>query len=419
MLEKFWKVEELPYTQSHIDEDKIAKTLFQTTTRILDSGRYQVEMPLRQLENKKLGSSFVTAKQRFLRLEKKFGNDQNFYNEYKKVIEEYLTLQHAKVIPLNLYDNVTNKIKYFIPHRAVIREQATSTKLRIVYDFSAKSTSGYSLNDLTLKGYQVQDNLFDILCRFRTFKFILTADIKMMYREIEMSPKHRYLQNILWRDSPSEDFKCIELSRLSFGQNCSPFLATRVIKDIAQNNPQFPLAASALLYQTYMDDILGGTDRFSELEVLYGELSQILNQHGFSLHKWSSNSLRFLNKISDQNAVELDLNLDDAPCKILGLKWDSKTDHLKIDVNNATKLDRITKRQILSCISSCFDPLGLVNPLIVKGKLLMQELWQMKVSWDEPIIILRIIDQWEKFNENLAQIAHIKIPRFVFFDFLA
>ncbi|XP_072392178.1 uncharacterized protein [Diabrotica undecimpunctata] len=416
MLENFWEVEELPYTQSHIDEDKIAETLFQTTTRILDSGRYQVEMPLRQLENKKLGSSFVTAKQRFLRLEKKFGNDQNFYNEYKKVIEEYLTLQHAKVIPLNLYDNVTNKIKYFIPHRAVIREHSISTKLRIVYDFSAKSTSGYSLNDLTLKGYQVQDNLFDILCRFRTFKFILTADIKMMYREIEMSPKHRYLQNILWRDSPSEDFKCIELSRLSFGQNCSPFLATRVIKDIAQNNPQFPLAASALLYQTYMDDILGGTDQFSELEVLYGELSQILNQHSFSLHKWSSNSLRFLNKISDQNAVELDLNLDDAPCKILGLKWDSKTDHLKIDVNNATKLDRITKRQILSCISSCFDPLGLVNPLIVKGKLLMQELWQMKVSWDEPIINLRIIDQWEKFNENLAQIAHIKIPRFVFFD---
>ncbi|XP_072400991.1 uncharacterized protein [Diabrotica undecimpunctata] len=413
ILEKFWELEELPSRCSRSEEEEMAETLLAATTKILESGRYQVEMPLACSGVKQLGDSFTIAKRRFLTLEKKFLKDHSFFREYKKTIEEYLSLEHAKVIPLTL-TNCLNENKYFIPHRAVIKEGVSSTKFRVVFDFSAKSSSGFSLNELTLKGFQVQDNLFDILCRFRTYKFVLTADINKMYRIIEMFPHHRYLQNILWRDSPSEDFKCIELSRVSFGQNCSPFLATRVIKDIALRNSQAPLASKALLKQTYMDDILGGTDKFHELRQFYSELNAVLNKHGFYLHKWCSNVPSFLQEISQSDTAEFDLSLEEAPYKILGLKWNPIVDTIKISANTSIDLEPITKRRVLSCISSCYDPLGIVNPLIVNGKLLMQELWKLRVNWDDPITDPMIFKRWKTFLTTLAKVNNIELPRFIF-----
>lgn len=89
--------------------------------------------------------------------------------------------QKAKEIPFNRQDKNWEQ-KYFLPHHCVIREDSLTTKLCVVFDASMKTTTNYSLNDIMLKGWTVQPDLFDILCRFRTSQFVFIADIQKMFR---------------------------------------------------------------------------------------------------------------------------------------------------------------------------------------------------------------------------------------------
>lgn len=226
---------------------------------------------------------------------------------------------------------------------------------------------------------QVQPNLLDILLRFRSFKYVVVGDIEKMFRCIKVNPEHTFLQNILWRDSPEKPFQCIELSTLTFGTNCAPFLATRVLKKIAiENREAFPLASKSLLSQTYVDDTLSGCNTQDELQQLYTGLNCLLNPCGFRLHKWHSNSQEFLHKFGLPVSSEIDLNKEDANSKVLGLKWNTSKDCFIISVPKYNLVGPLTKRKILSSVAQCWDPLGFLAPMIISGKLIIQATWNLK-----------------------------------------
>jgi Pao retrotransposon peptidase len=235
-----------------------------------------------------------------------------------------------------------------------------------------------------------------------------------MYRQIKINPEQTFLHNILWRDSPNEPFQCLELQTVTYGTNFAPYVATRTLNDIAINDKKHPLAANALLSQTYVDDILSGCDSYEELEELYKQLNSLLNKFGFNLHKWCSNSKEFLNKINHPIAVDSDINFNKAISTVLGLKWDSLTDNFLISAPNSFDEVVITKRKILSSLAQCFDPTGLVNPVIVQGKALMQKLWIKKLSWDEEITDPSLIKHWNEFVSNILLIKNLVIPRCIF-----
>lgn len=155
--------------------------------------------------------------------------------------------------------------KYFLPHHCVVKHSSETTKLRVVFDSSSKTSTGISLNDILHKGYGVQPDLYDIVCRFRLYKFVLTCVIEKMYRQVKMNPSQLHFQNILWRNSPQEDLKCIQLST---GVTCSSFLATRILKELVSNSNEFSSAQSALLHQTYVDDVLHGADSIDSISEL-------------------------------------------------------------------------------------------------------------------------------------------------------
>jgi hypothetical protein len=416
IVAKFWSMEEISQKKSLSLEDERAETIFHETTKILENGKFQVDIPLKNPnENAKLDDSFSIARKRFLNLEK-FQKNPEYYNEYKKFINEYVSLGHAKYVPLSLTNELSNP-KYFLPHHAVLKQDSVTTKLRVVFDASCKSSSGYSLNDIALKGFQVQPDLYDILCRFRSFKYVLTTDIEKMYRQIEINPNHRFLLNILWRENPTEKLKCIELSTVTYGTNSAPYLATRVVNEIATTNfSEFPLASSALLNQTYIDDILGGVDDYNDLEVLYNELNKLLNSHGFPLHKWCSNSQKMLEKISQPKIPECDMNFEDSPNKVLGLKWNPITDFFAISIPEYSFSEPVTKRKILSTIAQCYDPLGFLSPIIITGKLIIHQLWLLKVDWDVPISDEVLLSEWTNLIENLPLLKNLKIPRYLFLN---
>ena len=81
------------------------------------------------------------------------------------------------------------------------------TKVRAVFDASAKSSSGVSLNDILLKGPTIHSTLINVLLRFCLYRVAITADVSKMYRAVQLSPEDKDLHRFVWRSSPAEPLK--------------------------------------------------------------------------------------------------------------------------------------------------------------------------------------------------------------------
>lgn len=124
-------------------------------------------------------------------------------------------------------------MQYYLPHHCVIKETST-TRLRVVFDASSQTTSGISLNDALLTGPVLQQELFCILLRFRSFEYAMTADIAKMYRQVLLNRAQIPLQRILWRNQATEEIKTYELVTLTYGTAPASFLVTKVIHQLAK-----------------------------------------------------------------------------------------------------------------------------------------------------------------------------------------
>ncbi|XP_059054458.1 uncharacterized protein LOC131848558 [Achroia grisella] len=171
-LSKFWNLEEVPSIKTVMSpDDEVCERHFITTTKRLKDGRFSVMMPLNESPEKVLGDSYSIAKKRFLSLEKKFHKNPEYKKEYTNFINEYEKLGHLTEIDKPQFG-------YFMPHHGVTRQNSETTKLRVVFDASAKTTSHKSLNDIQYIGPVVQHDLIDILVPFCQHKYVVSGDTK-------------------------------------------------------------------------------------------------------------------------------------------------------------------------------------------------------------------------------------------------
>jgi len=132
---------------------------------------------------------------------------------------------------------------YFLPHHLVFKETSNKTKTRVLFDGSAKTSNGLSPNDILQVRPTVQRDLYFIVLRFGTNQVCFTADIAKMYRQINVHPQDRDLQGILWRYSSDEPIQEYKLTTVTYGTSSAPYLATRCIKKLADDNKcQYPRA---------------------------------------------------------------------------------------------------------------------------------------------------------------------------------
>jgi len=137
--------------------------------------------------------------------------------------------------------------RYFLPHHCVIKEDSSTTKLGVVFDGSAASSSGYSLNDVLMAGPVIQPKLFQILLRFRSHPVAITGDICKMYRCVRVQPEDSHLQCILWRDSPQDQLRVFKLDTVTYGTKAASFLAVRAMHQLAADeHTAFPLGAEVI-----------------------------------------------------------------------------------------------------------------------------------------------------------------------------
>ncbi|KAH8346294.1 hypothetical protein KR084_005848, partial [Drosophila pseudotakahashii] len=238
-LQKFWSLEEMPSLKKILSpEQKLCEEHYRKTTQVLPSGRFEVRLPFKT-DPIRLGNSFEVAKRRFCSLERRLSRDPDMKKMYLEFMEEYLSLGH-----MSPTDKIPSAPHYVIPHQCVLRPQSTSTKLRVVFDASCKSSTQISLNDILMVGPTIQDELYSTLLRFRLHRFALTADVKKMYRQVMVNEADRQFQPIVWRRDPSESLRLYKLNTVTYGTGPAPFLAIRCLKRLSESAKlSFPRAA--------------------------------------------------------------------------------------------------------------------------------------------------------------------------------
>lgn len=407
-LTKFWEIEEIPSVKHLSSVEKACEKHFIETSFRDPSGRYVVRLPFND-KKYELGDSYQTAKKRLYSLERRLNQNPPTREEYSKFMHEYETLGHMTEV----FGSNATEGGYFIPHHPVFKRDSHTTKLRVVFDASSKSSNGMSLNDALLVGPTIQEDLFAIVIRFRTHRYVLSADIEKMYKQVRIHPEDAKFQKILWRDHREGLIRTYELNTVTYGTAPASFLAIRALQQLAiQERQNFSLASKIVLEHFYVDDLLTGASSREEIQRLRDEIIELLNRGGFHSRKWCSNEPSILEDSIDKS-IDSHLYLRDFETqKTLGVYWHPRNDSLVHIMKPFKEQQRTTKRIMLSQIASLFDPLGLLGPVIVKAKILLQQLWENKLDWDESVP-LHVATIWNEYKNQIQAINNFTIPRYV------
>lgn len=397
LLRTFWTERGEQTTRATVQEER-CESIFQETHHRQPDGRYVVSLPF-VTEPPALGASREIALRRYHQLEKRLQRDPELGQKYTAAIDDFIQLGHLK-----LAERPPEEHHYYIPHHCVTR------KFRVVFDASCASSNGRSLNDVQMVGAKLQDDLFNLLLRFRTHPYAMTADIKQMYRQIGVAAKHWDYQRIFWRPKDAAEPLEYWLTVVTFGVASAPHCAVRALQQCAQDNgQQYPKAQRAIMSDFYMDDLLTGASTREELTEQKAQIIEILAAGGFDATKWQTNAGRHPAEPPNE---ESSLPMDET--SVLGLKWTPGDDKLryKINAERFTFKGKPTRRRILSSVARLFDPIGLLGPVTLRGKHIVQQSWSEKAGWDEAVGA-KLSEQWQRLQEQLPCLESVAVPRWL------
>ena len=402
-ITKFWETEEINIEPRLSPEEIECEKYFLETVTRNSEGRFIVALPFKENVNQ-LGESYSIAKKQLLSLKRRFAKNPKFKENYTTVIQESIDLGHMSVV-----ENSDKKSGFFMPHHAVFKESSSTTKTRVVLNGSAESSTGVSLNDTLMVGPTLQNSIFVLHLRFRLHNIALTADIEKMYKQILVRPSDRKYQRILWFFG--DEIVTLESNTVTFGESAALYLAIRYLYKLAdKEQDRYPIWANVIKKDTYVDDLNTGAQTVADALKIREECTKLLKAGGFNIRQWASNNPEVLSGL-DQSQINSKLNLDkDEVLKTLGVFWNAKLDLYAYSVQKIINPEKITKRTIMSEIAKLYDPLGLLGPIILYAKLIIQRLWQANVEWDESIPT-SIHTSWVKFCSQLPFVNNITFER--------
>ncbi|XP_043264252.1 uncharacterized protein LOC122404380, partial [Colletes gigas] len=410
-IRRFWEIEEIPSTSVLTKAEEECEAHFQKTVARDATGRFIVRLPFNHPKPEgALGDSLRIALSALTRLRRKLDKDQTLVREYQEFLTEYESLEHMTRI------EPSEKSRLYIPHRAVIRTESATTKLRVVFNATSRTVGGNSLNDILHVGPKLQNDITSVLTRWRLYEYVLVADIEKMFRQILVAPQDRRFQCILWRTPETEGLQAFELNTVTYGTACAPYLSMRTLLELKKRDgDRFPLAAPILEKDIYVDDVFMGAPDTTLLEKIRIQVCELLQGGGFKLRKWAGNSQKLLRNIpqsSHSHAVDLTL-FDDTELKVLGLRWIPSGDYFYFNLQRfQPAAGPITKRTLFSEIAKLYDPLGWLSPVVIRAKILMQSQWLEKIQWDDHVSA-NTLKTWNTFCEDWSSLEKVKFPRWI------
>ena len=434
MLKWFFSLENIGVTTTDLEEHSYAdleaeKLLLQGMSYNAATKTYTLPFLWRPDVRRPSGNR-AQAEKRMKQIERKLSNNKGLRRPY----QEYFDLLFEKGWARWLTDEEANDPnRYFVPHNIVLKPGHESTPERIVWDFSAVSPNGFSLNDSLYGGPNNIPEMTARVNRFRWNKIAVLADISKMFSMFENDEEAKRYTNFVWRDDPDKPFRYGVLNRVAFGVKESPYKTTQTIKIHAEKfRGKYPETVDCLQQAIYVDDLVESLPTIEEANKLFTEARAILDEASLNLKKWVSNSQEFLALIPEElrgrranmlltSNINMDPTHADTPLQTaLGLQWDLEEDVLtfvgsKYLINIFEKLDKVTKRGTASIAARLFDSQGFLAPYASTAKQILHQIWLSETKWDESID--KVLEQkLAKWIEDMKNLDKVKIPRWLFDD---
>lgn len=250
--------------------------------------------------------------------------------------------------------------------------------------------------------------------RFREEKVALSGDIEAMFNQVAVPPEDQAALRFLWRQSSESEIEVYQYLRHIFRAKCAPTCSNYALLRTAEDNGlQYAIAARAVRRNFYMDDFFKSVKTTSDALELQQQLVVMLKRAGFNMTKWVSNVKEVIERIPESErapsikVVEEEIFMPVE--RTLSVIWDTRLDCFVYKVVKRDIAD--TRRKILSLIASLFDPIGFLAPFLVRAKLLLRQVWQFGIGWDETPPSEFLLE-WSKWQKELNSLSEFLVPRF-------
>lgn len=403
-LKDFWKVEEVSVDEVGEVADIVHENFYDDT--YFNGRRYVTSLPFKP-DVEFVPDNYKICYRRLLGLITNLNKDAQLKEDYIKVFESY----EKEGIISRCHDSGLPGHVHYLPHRPVVRSDKETTKVRPVFDASAKEKGGMSLNDCLYAGPSLLRRIFDIIIRFCFKPIAVIADIKQAFLNIEIREEHRDFLRFLFIDRDDSIVK-MRFNRGIFGVKSIPFLMCATIqlhmKSEKENNQHLSQLIEQFLRDLYMDDVATSVDTVKKGVEFYEFANKSMENAGLQLRKWFSNSgeLRQAMGVSE---------VEGGGKKVLGLNW-GENDDIKFDLGEIVKFSKglpLTKRSILRIGAKFFDPTGFISPIVVVAKMYYQKCCIDELKFDDKLAD-ELAEGWENFLGKLEKMNIIRFPRYFF-----
>ncbi|KAI7805752.1 hypothetical protein IRJ41_018562 [Triplophysa rosa] len=397
---------------SHFSQEDLRFiSIMEEGVKMKANGHCELPLPFKK-DKPNLPDNKICAELRLKCLKKRFEKDMQYHKDYATFMNETITCGDAERVPP---DELDKRPSWYIPHHGVYHPQKPG-KIRVVFDCSARY-EGVSINDFLLTGPELTNTLVGVLCRFRKGQVAVMCDIERMFHQFHVKPEEQDYFRFLWWDN-GDFYSNPSVYRMRvhlFGAVSSPGCANYGLKYIAaRGQGHFSEATIRFIERNfYVDDGLISVHSEEEAIKLVNEVRQLCNTGRLRLHKFISNSQQVLASLPKEDCAETVMNQDLALGeqqieRALGVKWCVASDYFQFRV--VVNERPLSRRGVLSTVASIFDPLGFVEPFVLLGKQILQQMCREKIDWDEPLSN-ELRSRWESWLLELQDLADVKIKR--------
>ncbi|XP_028405254.1 uncharacterized protein LOC114527759 [Dendronephthya gigantea] len=378
-----------------------------------NEGHYKIPLPFRT-NDVTMPNNKVQAIKRAEWQKRKMLKNEQYQRDYTVFMEEVIAKGYAEKVPSP--SSSENGKVWYIPHHGVYHPKKPE-KIRVVFDCSFQF-QGTSINDQLLPGPNLTNTLIGVLIRFGQDPIAFMADIEAMFYQVQVPLSQRDFLRFLWwpNGDLNSNMQEYRMTVHLFGAVSSPSCSNYALRKTASDNEKEfgQQVARTIERNFYVDDCLKSNGNTTTAINLIKDLRHACANGGFHLTKFTSNSGSVLRSIPEKDRSKglknLDLIHDKLPLeRALGVHWSIESDTIEFCITLSSK--PVTRRGILSTVSSLYDPLGFAAPFTLPAKKLLQELCQLQRLGLDDEIPHEYEVCWSKWKNDIQIISQVQVNR--------
>ena len=235
------------------------------------------------------------------------------------------------------------------------------------------------------------------------------GDVEAMYYQVVVKEEDRDALRFLWIDAEGEVVEYRMKVHIFGGVWCSCIATYAMRKVLVDQQVEDEFVVDVVNRSFYVDDCLRSVSSVDEAKKIVEDVKHVLQEGGFNLTKFVTNDEEVLKMIKEEDrAKEIKEFGEEVVSKALGIRWEVGEDVFKIKVD--VKEQEVTRKSMLSVVASMYDPLGLVSPCIITGRMLFQEATRLQLKWDEEVPE-HIAVRWKQWLNEMGELDEVSFPR--------